>query len=81
VEYQPHSECVIHSSTCINYKEIPIRQTDVYKETGKVGLPGDAYTWERMREWLTENEKKSYLIEKVTCMHIEEGFEKSNTKK
>ena len=77
VEFYPQAERVIHSATCINYRDIPIRQTDVYKETGNVGLPGDAYTWERMREWLIASGKKSYLIDKVTCIHAEEGFEKS----
>ena len=76
LEFLPKSSKLIHSSVCLNFKTIPLRHIDVFKETGKVGLPGDADLWERCRKHIISNNLKSILINRLTCRHDEEGFEK-----
>jgi glycosyltransferase involved in cell wall biosynthesis len=73
--FYPAFARLIHSSVCINFKKIPLRHVDVFKETGNVGLPGDGELWERMRTFLQENKLNSILINKLTCRHDEEGYE------
>jgi len=77
-EFQPKSSGLIHSSTCINFKEIPLRYRDIYAETGEIGLPADADLWERIRVYLTTKNEKSIYINELTCFHEEEGFSKKN---
>ena len=74
--FNPIPEGLIHSSTCINFKKIPLRHRNVFDETGKSGLPGDADLWLRISEYLVNNNLKGVLVNKVTCKHIEEGFER-----
>lgn len=76
VEFLPLSEGVIHSSVCFNFKKIPLKYEDIYKKTGKIGLPADADLWQRMKTYIIENNLKSILINKITCNHIEEGYER-----
>jgi len=75
IEFKPAPCKLVKSSTCVNQKTIPIRSRDVFAETGKV-VPGDADMWGRMAVYITENKLKSYLINKVTCNHTEEGYTK-----
>ena len=77
IEFLPIPEGLIHSSTCINFNKIPLRHRNVYEETGQRGLPGDADLWLRMRNYFNENKIKSVLINKITCKHIEEGYERN----
>jgi hypothetical protein len=73
----PMPEGVIHSSVCMNLKKIPTRYVDVYKKTGRTdGLPGDADMWRRTAEYLKSINKPGCLVNKITCIHIEEGFER-----
>lgn len=74
--FLPKSSSLIHSSVCINFKKIPLRYKNIYEETGKIGLPGDAELWERMRSYIIENNLKSFHINKLTCRHDEEGYER-----
>lgn len=78
VEFNPTPEGLIHSSTCINFKKIPLRHRNVFEETGLSGLPGDADLWYRIREYFNGNNLKGVLVNKVTCKHIEEGYEKTH---
>jgi hypothetical protein len=59
----------------MNIKTIPLRYIDIFKETGQVGLPGDAEFWSRVSEHITKNNLKSKLINVLTCRHDEEGYE------
>lgn len=77
IDFLPIPEGLIHSSTCINFNKIPLRHRNVYEETGEKGLPGDADLWFRMREFFQQNKIKSVLVNKVTCKHIEEGYERN----
>jgi hypothetical protein len=59
----------------MNFKKIKLRHRNVFEETGKIGLPGDADLWERTREYLIKNNLKSIFINKLSCRHDEEGYE------
>jgi len=65
---------LIHSSVCMNFKQIPLRYRDIFKETGVVGLPSDGDLWDRVSEWINLNKMNSLLINKITCIHDEEGY-------
>lgn len=74
-DFYPRPEGLIHSSVCINFKEIPLRHRNVYEEEGNVGLPGDADLWKRMSDYLRSINRPGCLINKITCKHLEEGYE------
>ena len=76
VPFLPGHALCIKSSTCINQRTIPLRTRDLYKETGKVGLPGDADLWERTSKYVKENSLMSIAINELTCFHDEEGYSK-----
>ena len=76
IPYRPKPENLIHSSTCINFKEIPLRYRDVYEETGKSGYPADADLWERISKFMEEKNIHGFIINKITCKHKTEGYEK-----
>ena len=77
INFLPKSSSLIHSSVCMDFKTIPLRYRDIFLETGKVGLPTDADLWERCRHYIIENNLKSTLINELTCLHDEEGFERN----
>ena len=61
----------------MNFKQIPLRYRDIFKETGVVGLPSDGDLWERVSEWINLNKLNSLLINKITCIHDEEGYSRN----
>lgn len=61
----PHG--VVHSSVCVNFKNIPLRYRDILKETGNLGLPSDADLLQRCRDFIEANNLKSTLINVLTC--------------
>ena len=67
----------IHSSVCINHKLIPLKYRDVYEETGKE-YAADADMWERVGEYVKQNNLKTYLITSLTCFHPTEGINLKN---
>ena len=73
--YYPENSNLIHSATCINFKEIPLRYRDVFAEEG-YPYAADADLWNRLSKYMLENNKVGYLINKITCHHDEEGFSK-----
>ena len=77
VPFLPEPERLIHSSTCINFKEIPLRYRNVFEETRQKGLPGDADLWLRIKNYLIGINQTGCLVNKITCKHIEEGYERS----
>lgn len=76
INFNPVPCGLIHSSVCMNIKTIPLRYIDIFKETGEVGLPGDADFWNRVSEHIVNNKLKSKFINKLTCRHDEEGYER-----
>jgi glycosyltransferase involved in cell wall biosynthesis len=75
-EFLPKGKSLIHSSVCMNFKTIPLKYRDILGETGIVGEPADADLWDRCREYIYNNNLKSYVINKITCFHEEEGYER-----
>ena len=70
---KPSSGLLIHSSTCVNFKKIPLR----YRNADDGNLhSADSDLWERIKTYLNEKNLESYFIEKITCNHIEEGYER-----
>jgi glycosyltransferase involved in cell wall biosynthesis len=74
VEFLPGSMGLVKSSHCMNYKTIPLRSRNLYKETNVSQLPGDADLWNRIRTHIEENNLKSYMINEITCHHDTEGY-------
>jgi glycosyltransferase involved in cell wall biosynthesis len=72
----PSYGALIHSSAIINIKNIPLRYIDLFKTTGKVGLPGDGEYWNRATKFMRENKLCGIMINKLTCRHDEEGYVK-----
>lgn len=73
VKFRPQPCQLINSSTCINFRKIPIRYRDMFAETGMVLLPSDAQMWLDMRNYIDKNNLISVMINRVTCGHDEEG--------
>ena len=69
--FYPKSSNLIHSTTCVNFKEIPLRYRDVYAEEERI-YASDADLWDRLSSYMIENNKSGYLIEKITCFHEKE---------
>jgi glycosyltransferase involved in cell wall biosynthesis len=76
VPFYPTYAGLIHSSVCMNFKKIPLKYRDIFEETQKLGLPADGDLWERTKEYIISNNLKSICINKLTCHHDEEGFER-----
>jgi hypothetical protein len=79
-EYQtfyPSYAGLIHSSVCMNFKKIPIKYRDLFELNKTIGLPTDGDLWERCRIVIKSLNLKSIFINKLTCRHDEEGFERN----
>lgn len=72
VDFLPNTSSLIHSSVCMNFKEINLRYRDLYSETGKIGLPADSELWTRTKKFLEENNQTGVFINKLTCFHEDE---------
>lgn len=73
--FLPKGRSLIHSSVCMNFKTIPLKYRNLLEETGLVGDPADADLWDRCRDYIIQNNLKSFTINKITCFHEEEGYE------
>lgn len=77
VKISPRPETLIHSSTCINFETIHFRYRDLFIERGSVGIPSDADMWLRIGAFVDiVPQINAYMVNEVTCMHDEEGFER-----
>jgi hypothetical protein len=76
-DYEPKPRQLIHSSVCMNFKKIPLKYRDLFKETGKSDMPSDADMWIRVSQYCKDNNLKTTLINKITCFHIDEGYERN----
>ena len=74
IPYYPQPEGLIHSSTCINFKKIHLRHKSIIDDKNVSGLPGDADMWIRISNYFKETNQKGILINKITCVHSEEGY-------
>ena len=69
----------IFSSTCLNYRVIPLRRRDplyFYNEKDA----GDASFYKKLNLLLESNKQDSILINKVTVIHDQEGYTKTLNK-
>jgi len=76
VPFYPTYAGLIHSSVCMNFRKIPLKYRDIFEETQKLGLPADGDLWERTKGYIISNNLISICINKLTCHHDEEGFER-----
>lgn len=75
--YLPAFAGLVKSSVCVNFKTVPLKFRDVFAETG-VAEPSDADLWRRSAEYIKAKKLKSYLHNKITCVHDAEGFLKED---
>jgi glycosyltransferase involved in cell wall biosynthesis len=73
VPFIPIGGGVINSATYYNYKTIPLRYRNVFEEDG-IAIPSDSDLWNRVNKYIEENNLKSFLINRTTCHHEEEGY-------
>lgn len=78
LSFSPGWAKLIHSSVCMNFNKFPLRYRDIYTLSKKIGLPADADLWERTNTYARENNLKCIFINKLTCRHDEEGYERNN---
>ena len=69
--FYPLGGDLIHSSVCVDWTKIPLKFRDVYAEEGRYDA-GDSDMWQRASDYMKQNNLKGYLIDKVTCHHVEE---------
>ena len=72
IGYYPIPCRVVTSSTCIKFSETSVRSRDVFKETGRA-VPGDMDLWRRLSQFMKDNNKLGFLVNEITCYHLEEG--------
>jgi glycosyltransferase involved in cell wall biosynthesis len=75
VNFLPQKFKIIHSSTCINFKKIPLRYVNLFEEKNELAS-SDADLWERCRDYIEKYKLKSTLVNVLTCRHDEEGYER-----
>lgn len=70
-EIYPIPNYIVNSSTCVNFKKVGLRYTDVFEKFGRVE-PSDAFLWKELKDYMIENNLKGYLYNSTTCYHEEE---------
>jgi glycosyltransferase involved in cell wall biosynthesis len=70
-KFYPTPNKIFHSTTCINFKKIPIRYEDPFKN-GFNG-PGDAWMWYRLSDYMIKNNMLGYYTPKITLFREKEG--------
>jgi len=73
ISYIPQPGKIINSSTCFNYNDLPFLYRNMYEICGQP-IPADSDLWDRMNRHIQNNSLKSYLINRITCFHPEEGY-------
>ena len=76
LKQRPQPTKAIFSSTCVNYKVIPLRRRDPLYFYNEIDA-GDASFYKRVNPILEANNEDSILINKVTVIHDQEGYAKS----
>lgn len=70
--YYPRNSYLLHSATCVNFKKCKLRYRDVFSEEGRV-YAADADLWNRMKDYMMENNHIGFLIDKINCYHETEN--------
>ncbi len=66
--FYPKSSNLVHASTCVDFKSIPLRYRDVFFEEGRV-YAADADLWDRLSIYMLNNNLVGYLINEITVYH------------
>jgi len=69
---------IINSSTCINYRIIPLRRRDPLYFYGR-REPGDINFYNRVNPWMKQHDLKPVFINKLTVDHFEEGYTRNTS--
>ena len=72
IPYTPMYSSVIHSSVCMNFRHIPLRYRDLWKQCRDKNRASDSDLWERSRQYILRNDLRSLVINRVTCEHQQE---------
>lgn len=72
IPFLPVGGGLINSASCYNLRTIPIRGEDTFETKGKA-IPADANLWDTINPFIKERGLKSFLINRTTCYHMEEG--------
>jgi len=70
----PYAGSVYHSATCVDFKRIPLRYRDVFKEENRLNA-ADADLWGRITEFMQKNNLIGYHTNKITCYHTNHHFD------
>lgn len=73
--YHPVPCRLIHSTTCMNFRRIPLRYWDLVKMQG-LAFPSDANLWERTSDYMREHGLRGICVNKITCHHDIEAVSK-----
>jgi hypothetical protein len=73
IKFLPYSGGLIKSSVCMNFKTIPLRFRNIYEETGQL-KPSDGEFWRECSVYINNNKLKSYIVNKLTCVHETETY-------
>jgi glycosyltransferase involved in cell wall biosynthesis len=76
IPIRPRGATLIHSSVCINNDVFDLKYRDLFKMEGKVGVPSDHDMLDRVCEKSIEQNLNCFLINKITCKHMDEGYER-----
>jgi len=77
-DFIPTPRGLVKTSACYNIKRLPFTIRNVYEETGHDRAP-DWDLWFRMRKYIQENPQMNFKcigINKITCVHDEQGYAK-----
>jgi glycosyltransferase involved in cell wall biosynthesis len=71
IPFLPLPGGIIKSSTCYNYRTIPL----CFRDAGDV--PADYDLWKRMAVYIRDHDLVSYFINELTCIYEEGGYERN----
>lgn len=69
--YIPQSSRLYLVSVCLNYKYYNILMRNMIEECG-ISYPSDADMWNRISEYMRDNNENGIFINKITCEHLNE---------
>lgn len=77
IPFYPMCNDLIHSSVCIDFKNLDIRYRDTYESIGK-DIPADCDLWTRLTDHMKQFNLTGRLVNTLTCNHLTEGYSKKN---
>lgn len=74
VDYYPQEGNVAHSSTCVNFKDLPIKYQTYTKGDPLTCSPSDGLMWKDISHISKEKKLKCIFVNKITCHVEDDGF-------